>query len=527
MTEFFAQFYTSTVSSLFVASMVVAFLMMLVQGVYNRWLRNAEAPRGIVSLELAGTVMRSRAILDSWNPSQRSEAIMGLWLDFLNLVSYAAALVLGCMWSTRHLGRWSPALAGLGELLAWLMVLAAVCDAIENVALLVQLQLHRDARAPWPAVAFACAATKFALIVMGVLYVLGGIASWVVHDPPDRLQIVVAVLGAVALLSAYLRWLPALVRFAFGHAALVLAVVLVYGIVYGQIGSDYGLVSLFWNDSPTTRISASLGVTLLMADLGVLVYYAAPQLVASLIGPPPWRSHGRNDKSRTVGENLAYLRRFLAIGGFPFLLLLLAPALLPAVFPVVPRSAWSLSDGLSAYGTDLGIWAAGIVLGLAVTRLILFAIGRLNRLTTAGDARRDRVGGSIVVFYLVFASFYIISAWPLYGLVSPAFAICALLAFLVMAYALPQYFIGYLCPRVSRWPIPAGAVFVGVILSIFAVANTDPYKLRFPKMEDYYPGVGDGPIDLRQAVREQYGTQEQPLPSQAAALISDRDALQK
>ena len=140
--------YTSTVSSLFVASMVVAFLMMLVQGVYNRWLRNAEAPRGIVSLELAGTVMRSRAILDSWNPSQRSEAIMGLWLDFLNLVSYAAALVLGCMWSTRHLGRWSPALAGLGELLAWLMVLAAVCDAIENVALLVQLQLHRDARAP-------------------------------------------------------------------------------------------------------------------------------------------------------------------------------------------------------------------------------------------------------------------------------------------------------------------------------------------------------------------------------------------
>ena len=317
MTEFFAQFYTSTVSSLFVASMVVAFLMMLVQGVYNRWLRNAEAPRGIVSLELAGTVMRSRAILDSWNPSQRSEAIMGLWLDFLNLVSYAAALVLGCMWSTRHLGRWSPALAGLGELLAWLMVLAAVCDAIENVALLVQLQLHRDARAPWPAVAFACAATKFALIVMGVLYVLGGIASWVVHDPPDRLQIVVAVLGAVALLSAYLRWLPALVRFAFGHAALVLAVVLVYGIVYGQIGSDYGLVSLFWNDSPTTRISASLGVTLLMADLGVLVYYAAPQLVASLIGPPPWRSHGRNDKSRTVGENLAYLRRFRAIGGFP------------------------------------------------------------------------------------------------------------------------------------------------------------------------------------------------------------------
>ena len=55
---------------------------------------------------------------------------------------------------------------------------------------------------------------------------------------------------------------------------------------------------------------------------------------------------------------------------------------------------------------------------------------------------------------------------------------------------IPQYFIGYLCPRVSRWPIPAGAVFVGVILSIFAVANTDPYKLRFPKMKANTPGSG-------------------------------------
>ena len=66
-----------------------------------------------------------------------------------------------------------------------------------------------------------------------------------------------------------------------------------------------------------------------------------------------------------------HLIRFLIKGGLPFVLLLLAPAVLPAVFPSVPRSYNALDGGLPAYGVDLAIWASGIALGVVILLLIL------------------------------------------------------------------------------------------------------------------------------------------------------------
>ncbi len=184
----------------------------------------------------------------------------------------------------------------------------------------------------------------------------------------------------------YLQSLPELLRFAFRHAAIVFVVVLVYGLVYGQIGTDYGIVSLFWNDRLTTRISASLAVTLLLADLGIVVYFAAPELVAAMIGPPPWE---KPDTTRTVGENLAYLSRFLTKGGLPFVLLLLAPALLPAVFPGVPRTAASMDGGWAAYAIDALIWGSGIAIGAIVPLLFLLSISAALQEMVAARARDE------------------------------------------------------------------------------------------------------------------------------------------
>jgi hypothetical protein len=519
MTDLYAALHTATIASLFVVSMVPTFLLMLVQAVYSRRLWTTAAPAGIVSLELAGTEARAGAIVASWDDGGRNAAISGLWLDFLYLLSYATTLVLGCAWSARHIGRWSEGLSSLGWHLAWLTVLAAIFDAVENVALLVQL--YKKPRTPWPAVAFLCASAKFALLIVVVVFVFVGVVSWVANDWIDRIQVVLAVVGAGVLIRAYLASLPALIRFAFGHAAIVIVVIVVYGIVFGQIGTDYGLDSLFCNDQVLTRVSASLGVTLLLADLGVIVYFASPELVAVLIGSPPW-----NGKARTVRDNIDYLGRFLTAGGMPLLLLLLAPALLPAVFPEIRRSSDVGTAWYWAYCVDLAIWASGIALGVVITALILRLIHALAGLWGGVNGMRDDLRISILIFYGAFVAVYVLLAGPFYSWVSPALAICALLGVLVMTYALSQYFIPFFSPAMSRWPVPPGAILVGVMVVVLALANTNPYKLQFPNMAGYYPGgTMPGLVDLRHEVHRQYAGEKQAMPAGAASLISDSDAL--
>lgn len=64
----------------------------------------------------------------------------------------------------------------LGEVLAWGQWLAALLDAVENVGLLRMIDGARLAK--WPALARWCAIPKFALIVIGTLYVLIRIGQW-------------------------------------------------------------------------------------------------------------------------------------------------------------------------------------------------------------------------------------------------------------------------------------------------------------------------------------------------------------
>jgi hypothetical protein len=489
--QYFEQVPTSTIATLLVVSMVPTYLLMLVQAAFNRPLRNSAARGGIVSLQMAGTVGRARAVIDSWDDQARSSAKRGLWLDYLYLLSYAATLALACIWAARQFAGISSWLERAGGILAGLMLLAAAFDALENLALLIEL--YWAPRAVWSALSFLCASGKFLLVILGLFYAFAGIAAWVAIDPIGRSQIVLAVVGVGVLVRAYVASVPALTYFAFRHAALVLVVVVVYAMVYGQFGTDYGIVSLFWNDQPTTRISASLGATLLLADLGIVVYFVAPKLVAALIGPPPW-----NRTPRTVADNLTYLMRFLMISGLPFVLLLLAPAVLPAAFPSVPRSSSALAGGLPAYGLDVLIWASGIALGAALPLLFILLIWLLyKKWLPGGDRMRNDARISIAIFYATFIGIYVVFAGPLYQWASPAFAICVLLGCLLMIYALPEYFIARISPSLRRWPVPPGAILVGLLVLIFGLANNEPYKLRFPKMSQYYPGGNLGLVDLR------------------------------
>lgn len=128
----------------------------------------------IVQYELAGSSIASQAIIDVWTPVDRIRAGFSLGIDYLFMPVYSTALALACVLAAGVLTskRWRS--IGLG--LAWGAWLAAILDAIENLAL-TKILFDLNAIDPWPQIAAICAMIKFALIGIGIIYALvGGIA---------------------------------------------------------------------------------------------------------------------------------------------------------------------------------------------------------------------------------------------------------------------------------------------------------------------------------------------------------------
>lgn len=165
---------------LFWPALTLTLAILAVFSVIDAPLQNAAAPSGIISFELAGAVARAQAMLDSWDAHARLYAAFGLGLDYLFMVSYAVAIGLGCAGLAGVLGRRWPRLGRVGRILAWGLLPAALLDAVENIALL-RMLLAGAASAPWPALAAGCAAVKFALVALGLLYALAGAAFWLVR----------------------------------------------------------------------------------------------------------------------------------------------------------------------------------------------------------------------------------------------------------------------------------------------------------------------------------------------------------
>jgi len=139
-------------------------------------LQTTAAPKGIISYELAGSITEAQRILASWNPTARLYAAFSLGLDYLYMPAYAIAIGLACAWAAELWSKRRGWLALVGVGLAWGLMVAALCDAIENVALVTMLL--SGVREPWPAVAFGCAAVKFALTGAGLVYALIAAVAW-------------------------------------------------------------------------------------------------------------------------------------------------------------------------------------------------------------------------------------------------------------------------------------------------------------------------------------------------------------
>jgi hypothetical protein len=148
----------------------LAGLCMLALAALDAELRTPEAPRGIVSFELAGTAARAQRILESWGAEGRARAVRSFALDFVFLAAYAPGLALLCAAASDRQRALGSPLADAGALLAWGQLAAGGFDALENLALL--RTLGAGAPAGWPAFAAACAWAKFALVAAGLAYPL-------------------------------------------------------------------------------------------------------------------------------------------------------------------------------------------------------------------------------------------------------------------------------------------------------------------------------------------------------------------
>ena len=125
----------------------------------------------ILDLELMRTSAEALEQVARLGPDGVDAAKTSIYLDFPLLVVYALALSAACaVLAARSADRGASTLASLGQRLVWAAPVAAVLDAIENVALLQVLGGSIDQ--PWPGIAFGFASGKFVLLAVVVVYLL-------------------------------------------------------------------------------------------------------------------------------------------------------------------------------------------------------------------------------------------------------------------------------------------------------------------------------------------------------------------
>ncbi len=150
---------------------VLALLMSYIMTNIGAPLKTDAASSGIISYEFAGSVANAQAMINSWDAQAKIHAGLSLGLDFLYPFVYAMAISLAVVVASGRFAGWFNQLGGL---LVWGVWVAAILDYTENVSLI--MLLLGSTNELWATLAYWCAAVKFLLIILGILYaLLGGI----------------------------------------------------------------------------------------------------------------------------------------------------------------------------------------------------------------------------------------------------------------------------------------------------------------------------------------------------------------
>jgi hypothetical protein len=142
----------------------VTFLLLAVLTMINQLLISDEAPRGIISFELAATPEQASAMIRSWQDPGVVWAKASLYLDFAFIAAYLSFLLkLTRQWMIdrpgvreQQVGRWAKIL----------FCTTAATDVGENLSLLVTLEYPQSTF--WPMAAAILALVKFSSLLAGL-----------------------------------------------------------------------------------------------------------------------------------------------------------------------------------------------------------------------------------------------------------------------------------------------------------------------------------------------------------------------
>ena len=119
----------------------------------------------IGKFELAFTQEKAKEIVNAWGEANVNIARADIHLDFAFIACYSLLLAMVCNAAASHLhGAWQTA----GVVLAWGMLGAGLLDCLENAGMLMMLDGNYGP-VLWVSI---CAATKFALALFGLTYIL-------------------------------------------------------------------------------------------------------------------------------------------------------------------------------------------------------------------------------------------------------------------------------------------------------------------------------------------------------------------
>jgi hypothetical protein len=136
----------------------------------DSYLKTESARYGIVSLELCDLNSSCLKILGEWDAARRQKAAFSLGFDYLFILMYTAGILSVLATVKERLGL---SLIPITNLAVSAVLIAAVCDAIENVLLLKFLETESIATYAVPAGYFA--ALKFALLASAAIWAVIGL----------------------------------------------------------------------------------------------------------------------------------------------------------------------------------------------------------------------------------------------------------------------------------------------------------------------------------------------------------------
>ncbi len=299
--------------------------------------------------------------------------------------------------------------------------------------------------------------------------------------------------------------LKAWIRFAWHNLGLVLIVALLYGFIYQEVGEDYGIPALFWNEDRLNQFYAGMALTMLVGLLLILAFYKESlqskpdepgqfwEAMGRLKGSGwPWKPWRWIDPDRLAASHFYRLSVYLRVVGTPLLVYLAIPAF------------WPAGSGGPLITPDVGVerywyvWLAGIVAGVVVMAVILiisivvfdYMIVRIffGWIATRADLddpdNDDSLSASLTTTGVLTLACYIVMAWPCYGIVTAAFAVCALLGLVGVIYSALLFAILGSERTVRPFGIAHPRAWTGVVMVVLllmaSVSNHRPYSYHFP-----------------------------------------------